>query len=410
MTVLGLLGLFNTFVGVGLPQMAETFRMAWLGDPDIPDYSLRIMRNGTEVEITGGFKYGLTDDFLNLVRASPQVRTVHLNSVGGRLGEAQMLSKVIREKGLVTFVSGNCMSACTLAYAAGRERWVMRTARLGFHASYFPGMDDQDVRYADIGQREAFRNAGFAADFIERALATPHDDMWVPTLAELLESNVVTAISDGKDFATSGFGGALTRQQMEETLVRVTPALGALKNKSPDEYTQIIDVFYTSYINGETQETLVASTRQKLLPLIEAYLPLADDDVLVAYAKLIVEQYAALGAKDPELCYQFASGVDATKNFAVDLPVPLLKRELRLQERIIATAAKRPEIPEGATNRLWAAVGARMKSDHLTLLEQTPPPGKHADYCDASIGLFDAITGLKEADAGLLLREIWSES
>jgi len=43
--------------------------MSFLDDPDIPAYSIRVMRNGTEAEITGGFKYGLTDDFVKILNA-----------------------------------------------------------------------------------------------------------------------------------------------------------------------------------------------------------------------------------------------------------------------------------------------------------------------------------------------------
>ena len=46
-----------TFAKSGLPQLTEATRIAFMGDPDFPEYSFRIMRNGTEVEITGGFQF-----------------------------------------------------------------------------------------------------------------------------------------------------------------------------------------------------------------------------------------------------------------------------------------------------------------------------------------------------------------
>ncbi len=45
-----------------LSANGETYNIAFRGDPDLPDYSLRVMRNGTEIEIVGGFKYGLATD------------------------------------------------------------------------------------------------------------------------------------------------------------------------------------------------------------------------------------------------------------------------------------------------------------------------------------------------------------
>src|SRR5262249_975701 len=69
--ILGVLQLIVAFANKGLPQLTEVSRVAFMDDPSIPAYSIRIMRNGTEAEITGGFKYGLTDDFLKILRASP---------------------------------------------------------------------------------------------------------------------------------------------------------------------------------------------------------------------------------------------------------------------------------------------------------------------------------------------------
>jgi hypothetical protein len=130
--------------------------MAFMDDPRMPAYSIRIMRNGTEAEITGGFKYGLTDDFLKLVRASPQIKVVHLNSIGGRIGEAEKLSKLIRDRRLNTYTSSSCLSACTIAFAGGRERWIHRRAKLGFHGPAFPGWSDADIVEASNSQREIF--------------------------------------------------------------------------------------------------------------------------------------------------------------------------------------------------------------------------------------------------------------
>jgi len=98
------------------------------------------MRDGTEAEISGGFKYGLTDDFSKILLASRQIKVVHLDSVGGRLGEGEKLFKLIRERGLTTYVSSKCMSACTLAFAGGRERYLLKSASLGFHKGAFPGV------------------------------------------------------------------------------------------------------------------------------------------------------------------------------------------------------------------------------------------------------------------------------
>jgi hypothetical protein len=68
--VLGLLRAVWAVAAAGVPQIAESYRIAFADDPDIPAYSIRVMRDGTEAEIVGGFKYGLTDDFEKILNAS----------------------------------------------------------------------------------------------------------------------------------------------------------------------------------------------------------------------------------------------------------------------------------------------------------------------------------------------------
>jgi hypothetical protein len=179
-----------------VPQITEVTRIAFLDDPDIPAYSMRIMRNGTALEISGGLKFGICDDFVRIARAMPRLRVVHLDSVGGRVAEGQRLYAAIRERGLTTYVSRQCLSACTLAFAGGRERLIAPTGRLGFHGAAFPG---QSVDGAS-GERNVFASAGFDNAFVARAVVTPSDDMWFPATEELIRAHAVTAVAspDGK--------------------------------------------------------------------------------------------------------------------------------------------------------------------------------------------------------------------
>jgi hypothetical protein len=172
------------------------------------DYAIRVMRDGTEAEIVGGFKFGLTEDFVKILSASRQISVVHLDSIGGRLGEGEKMFKLIRDRGLNTYVSSKCLSACTLAFAGGRERFLHRDASLGFHKGTFPGVREGDF---DSIQRNVFRSAGFDETFIVEALSTPHNEMWRPSPQALMRAKVVTGIADGSKFAFSGLGADLPR-------------------------------------------------------------------------------------------------------------------------------------------------------------------------------------------------------
>jgi hypothetical protein len=192
--IVGFASLLAAFGTAWLPQLRELYKIAFYGDPDIPPYTIRISKDGTDAEITGGFKYGLADEFAAITKNARHLRFVHLDSAGGRLGEAEKLFTLIRERGLSTYVSSRCFSACTLAFAGGRERVLKRGATLGFHKAEFPGVSENEF---DDLQYKVFNAAGFDSRFIERALSTPHKDLWMPFPDVLLAAGVITGVADG---------------------------------------------------------------------------------------------------------------------------------------------------------------------------------------------------------------------
>jgi hypothetical protein len=190
---------------LGVPQVSELIGITFLRDPGMPDYAIRVMANETEVEISGGLKDGLSKEFSDLLLKLPHIRVVHLNSPGGRLGEAKRLSTIIRERGVITYTSSRCVSACTIPFAAGRERWLHRNATLGFHGPGFAGSGMPDF---GVLMESLYGAAGIDPEFIEQAVATPHDQIWTPSPEELLRANVITAISDGANFTAGTAGDA----------------------------------------------------------------------------------------------------------------------------------------------------------------------------------------------------------
>jgi hypothetical protein len=63
----------------------EYWRIA-LGDRAMGKLELRILRGGGELEFAGGNKFGVTEEVRRLLDADPEIRVIHLNSLGGRIG------------------------------------------------------------------------------------------------------------------------------------------------------------------------------------------------------------------------------------------------------------------------------------------------------------------------------------
>jgi hypothetical protein len=410
--VLGVLNSTVQFTRAGVPQFRETFKMAFLGDPAMPAYSLRVMRDNSEIEITGGLKFGLTEDFEKTLREFPRIHVVHLNSVGGRVGEAAKLYHAIRDKGLITYVDAACLSACTVAFAAGRERWIAPTGQLGFHGPAFPGFNAAGLASAVTMQKTLMVASGFDPAFVDRALAVPNTQIWKPTPQELTAAHVITAVSDGGQFAISGFAPGITAEQMGEQYARFLPVLAAIKARLPDEYRSIISLLYDDYSAGATRDAVVADARRRLFPLIARYRAMADDSVLIDVADLIIDQYTALNQSDPALCYQYAStGINAA--VLKQMPAPLIKRELALEQRIIETAARRAPVDEQQTKALWRVVGialtASFSPDQIAIVRAPHVvPGQYAEYCAVTSGMLRAIVALPPSDAGILLRSMFA--
>lgn len=404
------------FVKDGLPQLAEATRIAFLGDPEIAPYSLRTMRNGTEAEITGGFKYGLTADFSKILKASPQIKVVHLHSGGGRIGEARKLYSVIKDKGLTTYVSLECASACTLAFAGGKERFIARRARLGFHAPSFPGMTAADMKDAIADQSKLFVEAGFSAPFVSRALNTPSSTLWKPAADELVRAHAITSVVDNARFAVSGYGSDASKERIDAFMVKSLPLMQATKAKYPARYEAALNEFYESYISGDTEREQFAKARKRILAMLEELRPMADDDVIVDFARMQRDSYEYLASRSAASCYFYASGADKGRNFTEDLGAELVNRERELNERIVLTAAPRREIPAGEMKVVFAkmfkspGVPALTAEERALLKADTVAPDRHGAYCQATIKFYNAILALPQSDAATALRLILKSS
>jgi hypothetical protein len=234
-----------------------------------------------------------------------------------------------------------------------------------------------------------------------------------PSSAELEAAGAITNISDGTQFAVSGYGAEPTRESLATQLSASSTIMRNLREKSPGEYASVVDGFVDGYISGHTEAEVVAATAAQLKAIVTRWQPLADDAVVRDLWRLRIEQFRVLGTKNPALCYSFASGSGVNRNFSKDLPAALLQREVVLNERIIATAAARPAAPDATITPLWdevfAILGKRLSPAELAaLVQKKPDPSQYADYCSSNIAVIEEVMNLPRSDSALLLRSMLS--
>ncbi len=164
------------------------------GDTRLGPHQFKAQNNGTMLDFSGGITFGTARELELMLNAMDNVRTIRLNSDGGRVAEAQKMAELIRARGLSTFVTGHCVSACTIAFLGGKQRYLLSTAKLGFHQPYFPGMTADAKRSAIVREQIRLQYFGLSRAFAERANRASPSDMWYPELDELVRERVVTAV------------------------------------------------------------------------------------------------------------------------------------------------------------------------------------------------------------------------
>jgi hypothetical protein len=193
MMVIGAIQTAASFAIVGAPQLAGIFEIV-TGDSKVGPHQFHVLANGQMLEFSGGITFGVAREMEGFLDAMNGVKTVRLDSIGGRILEAQKMSDIIKARGLSTFVARDCLSACTIVFLGGKERYVLATARLGFHQPAFRGMTSPERRGTIAQEVQRLQRFGLSKAFAERANNATPSGMWYPDKDELLREHVVTRV------------------------------------------------------------------------------------------------------------------------------------------------------------------------------------------------------------------------
>ncbi|HYC65399.1 MAG TPA: GNAT family N-acetyltransferase [Reyranellaceae bacterium] len=195
LSLLAIAGIGYSTAFKAVPQFEELASI-YLGDRELSDYVVLVTPTGLALHIEGSLGTGVAKSARLLLDEHKSIRTVLLNSPGGRIGEGQDLFDMIRQRKLNTHVLGECHSACTIAFLGGAERTISPDGVLGFHQGGFPGMNAAEMRDANLHHERFLIRAGVSREFAARALKTPHNDIWVPTHDELKAGRVIHRVKE----------------------------------------------------------------------------------------------------------------------------------------------------------------------------------------------------------------------
>jgi hypothetical protein len=173
-----------------------------------PAYLVQCSSGKKAIRVEGEYQSGVARVFEQELSRCPSAQVVQLGGPGGKLAEGIALAKTIKEKGLSTIVPEVCVSACTVAFMAGKHRVVLSNQALGFHSVLSPSIVGADHQ----SYSEFMAKQGVPEWFVEKAIQTPHYTAWYPSNEELVKAGVVTHLvsSDGNN------GGILRAHKVPE--------------------------------------------------------------------------------------------------------------------------------------------------------------------------------------------------
>jgi hypothetical protein len=156
-----------------------------------PMWTLTVSQDGSTLHFSGIVAAGLGNDVQAMLGKNPSISTLDLSSGGGSVGEAYDIAKLVKDKALVTLVRDHCESACTILFAAGRQRLLGDDGMLGYHDESRYGLPSNRSLEEKLAPE---RRYGIDEAFQVKALKVPHWDIWYPGKRELLRAGVVTKV------------------------------------------------------------------------------------------------------------------------------------------------------------------------------------------------------------------------
>jgi hypothetical protein len=186
---------FGAFVWVGLFWL-NSARHVW---PDVRATLVGELRSAAValespgvLAVTGQLEFGSMRAVRDALARHPGVRTIRLESRGGRVAEGLALGRLITSRNLDTLVTGECSSACVTAFAGGARRLIGPAARLGMHSAGGNGVSAAHVDAANRKSDDFIAARGVDERVLAQGAATAYDDIWFPPHSVLLAAALAT--------------------------------------------------------------------------------------------------------------------------------------------------------------------------------------------------------------------------
>ena len=381
-------------------QTAELARISFGLDP-IDKISATVSPDGRTMLLHGTLGEGSASKVRLLLESSAGIRTVALDSAGGRLYEALAIADEIRTRQLDTYAEGLCASACTLVFLAGRDRGATPNARIGFHRPSFAGQDSVDLPGSDQ-MITAYQAAGISSAFLARVRETSSESMWYPSRAELIANHVVTRVSLGGETA-SGLMRVTSPEDLRAAFALV-PLWSAVDARFPGSMERAVQLAWTAKQRGASDDDVMTAGRAVISDLVPKALTSASDEHLERFLGILREELAASLAVSPQACSKLLAG---QLNIASTLPAAIVNKEAAFMQTLFSEPPQH-QVAAPSQEAAGRALAPALQKLTPAQIEVVSAPDKFTTQpqrqCSALMAFYDEIAHLALPSRRVALR------
>lgn len=410
--VLGFIGTLGNLMG-SWPMYKEFYYLGF-GKDVYSDYRIDLIDDGLLIHLQGGLGFGVSKEVEKLIDKNPGIEGIVLDSVGGRVYEGRELSKIIKSNGLDTYTIKGCYSACGTAFISGKKRYLAMGANLAFH-QYNSGTRNTDI-YIDMSSEQKkdlmiYENSGISRDFIDRIFLAGKDDLWYPTIDEMMAAEVIHEIFSPSVIKPINYD-RFSIVEIDNGLLSI-PAFYALKKYENDTYNVILNDIVRKMEKGAGSLEIQQAVEGYVQVISSRSLPVTSDDAVIAFARASINTLSILEAQEPILCMknlfpeQYGS-LDITQYLSNEEMMPMIEA----MSLVITESYESPdntEIDIAAAEELLSRVVAVLGDDASYLAGHgLKNRDEYSKSCKTIIGFYELILESNKATAGNGLRYVFS--
>ena len=377
--------------------------MFLLGGDSFPELKVELVDDGKTLKIDGFFGNGSYKKIKNTVDENISVKRLYLTSNGGRLKEVKLISNLMRQRHLDSYVENECLSFCTVVFLSGDKRYATPNSKLGFHSAKLIGAGDWNKIEMDVATVDLYKSLNLPNEFIKKILDTPFSEMWYPEFSYLLNSGVVNEITTGGDlFVTAKYLGK-TKEEIVTYLKQVD-----LFRKIDIKFNGALEemaVAALPLINANKSDSeIYTAMRIKAQPYLLKSVANSNEELRGKFSKFAVMQTQEVAKYGADFCIKYLqSQLDISKV----LPQKMIQLELQLYEEGLDTPFVKPvNYSDANVNKMWDAIGSKVGYEKVNVI--TNLSIKNGDLtCAAMVDFYKAIDTLPHQQRDIAIYEMY---